>query len=81
MYGSLGVFGVVENSLVGIILYVVSVIDIDVGDILFFFWISFFMFGFLFFDLEFSGKWDIGINFCIYYWIVLDVYGIFDWLV
>lgn len=56
MYGSLGVFGVVENSLVGIILYVVSVIDIDVGDMLFFFWISFFIFGFLFFDLEFSSK-------------------------
>lgn len=54
--GSLGVFGVVENSPVGTTLYVVSATDIDAGDTLSFSWTSSPTLGLSFFDLESTSK-------------------------
>lgn len=56
VHGSLGVFGVVENSPVGTTLYVVSATDIDAGDTLSFSWTSSPTLGLSFFDLESSSK-------------------------
>lgn len=54
VHGSLGVFGVEENSPVGTTLYVVSATDIDAGDTLSFSWTSSPTLGVSFFNLESS---------------------------
>lgn len=56
VHGSLGVFGVEENSPVDTTLYVVSATDIDAGDTLSFSWTSSPTLGLSFFNLESSSK-------------------------